>query len=149
MYNLIFFLFALLRSWLQSCLRLRAEIVALRQQVIVLRRSHRGRVRLRATDRVFWVRLSRLWSGRRSTLAIVKPETVISWHRKGFRLYWAWKSRGGTPGRSAMSEEVRDLMRDEYSGSPDSTAIALAKFLLGAPDWIYQAGVPGPRRHPE
>jgi hypothetical protein len=91
MCNLIYFLFASFHSWFQSRLRLQAEIAALRQQVLVLRRSQRGRVRLRATDRVFWVWLSRLWSGWRSTLAIVKPETVISCHRRGFRWYWRWK----------------------------------------------------------
>lgn len=118
MCNLIFFLFASFRSWFQSRLRLQAEIVALRQQVLVLRRSQRGRVRLRATDRVFWVWLSRLWSGWRSTLAIVKPETVISWHRKGFRLYWTWKSGCGMPGRPEVSQEARDLIRKMSMANP-------------------------------
>ena len=118
MCNLIFFLFASFRSWFQSCLRLQAEIVALRQQVIVLRRSQRGRVRLRATDRVFWVWLSRRWSGWRSTLAIVKPETVISWHGKGFRLYWTWKSGCGMPGRPEVSQEARDLIRKMSMANP-------------------------------
>ena len=90
MCNPIFFLFAFLRSWFQSRLRLQAEIVALRDQVIVLRRSQKGRVHLRAADRLFWVWLTRLWSGWRSALIIVKPETVLSWHRKGFRWYWTW-----------------------------------------------------------
>ena len=118
MCNLIFFLFASFRSWFQSRLRLQAEIVALRQQVLILRRSQRGRVRLRATDRVFWVWLSRLWSGWRSTLAIVKPETVISWHRKGFRLYWTWKSGCAMPGRPEVSQEDRDLIRKMSMANP-------------------------------
>ena len=118
MCNLIFFLFGSFRSLFQSRLRLEAEVIALRHQVTVLRRSQRGRVRLRASDRVFWVWLSRLWSGWRSALAIVKPETVISWHRKGFRLYWAWKSGRGTPGRPEVSEEVRDLVRKMSKANP-------------------------------
>ena len=118
MCNLIFFLFGSFRSLFQSRLRLQAEVIALRQQVTVLRRSQRGRVRLRASDRVFWVWLSGLWSGWRSALAIVKPETVISWHRKGFRLYWAWKSGRGTSGRPEVSEEVGDLVRKMSKANP-------------------------------
>ena len=73
---------------------LQAEILALRQQLMVLQRSSRGhKPRLRFADRVLWVWLSRLWNDWRSALLIVKPETVIAWHRKGFRLYWRWKSR--------------------------------------------------------
>jgi transposase InsO family protein len=67
---------------------------------------------------VFWVWLSRLWSGWRSTLAIVKPETVISWHRKGFRLYWTWKSWCGMPGRPEVSQEARDLIRKMSMANP-------------------------------
>src|SRR5437870_6428934 len=106
MCNLIFFLFGSFRSLFQSRLRLQAEVIALRHQVTVLRRSQTGPVRLLASNRVFWVWLSRLWSGWRSALAIVKPETVISWHRRGFGLYWAWKSGRGTPGMAAVAEEV-------------------------------------------
>ena len=73
---------------------LQAEILALRHQILVLHRSSRGhKLRLRWADRVLWVWLSRLWGDRRSALLLVKPETVIAWHRKGFRLYWTWKSR--------------------------------------------------------
>ena len=81
------------------------EILALRHQINVLRRSQRGRVRLSPADRLFWTWLMHLWSGWRSALAIVKPETVIAWHRKGFRLYWTWKSRHGQPGRPALAKE--------------------------------------------
>jgi hypothetical protein len=52
----------------------------------------------------------RLWSGWRSVLLIVKPETVIGWHRQGFRLYWRWKSRGGKPGRPSVDQQVRELI---------------------------------------
>src|SRR5438876_3061244 len=118
MCNPIFFLFAFLRSWFQSRLRLQAEIVALRDQVIVLRRSQKGRVHLRAADRLFWVWLTRLWSGWRSALFMVKPETVISWHRQGFRRYWTWRSRQGRLGRLEVSEEVQDLIRKMSVADP-------------------------------
>jgi len=67
--------------------------------------------RLTSVDRFLWVILSRVWGDWRSALAIVKPETVIGWHRKGFRLFWTWKVRRGKPGRPAVSREVRDLIR--------------------------------------
>ncbi len=57
------------------------------------------------TDRVFWVILSCLWLGWRQSLVIVKPETVIGWHRKGFGHFWTWKSRRGKPGRPPVSRE--------------------------------------------
>src|SRR5258707_140347 len=77
---------------LRDCFRaravLQAEILALRHQLLVLQRSNRGhKLRLRFADRVLWVWLSRLWNGWRSALLLVKPETVIAWHREGFRLY--------------------------------------------------------------
>ena len=69
-----------------------AENLALRQQLGVLQRNALC-PRLRRRDRIFWVWLSRLWSGWRSALVIVQPDTVVRWHRQGFRLYWRWKSR--------------------------------------------------------
>ena len=74
------------------------ENLALRQQVAVFRQSVK-RPKLRPSDRVFWVVLSRLWPNWRSALAVVQPDTVIRWHRQGFKLYWRWKSRHGKPGR--------------------------------------------------
>jgi putative transposase len=89
---------------------LQAEILALRHQLLVLPRSRRGhRLRLRRADRVLWVGLSRLGNDWRSALLLVKPETVIAWHRKGFRLYWNWKSRH-REGRPCVSPEVRNLI---------------------------------------
>ena len=75
------------------------EILALRQQVAVLKRK-RPRPPLDAIDRLFWTALRRLWSRWSEVLVIVKPATVIAWHRAGFRLYWRWRSRplGGRPG---------------------------------------------------
>ena len=89
---------------------LHTEILALRQQVAVLKRQ-RPRPSLRKADRVFWVILSCLWPGWRHALVIVRPETVIGWHRKAFRLFWTWKSRRGKPGRPPVSREIRYLVR--------------------------------------
>ena len=71
----------------------------------------RPRPLLRKADRVFWVILSCLWPGWRHALVIVRPETVIGWHRKGFRLFWTWKWRRGKPGRPPVSWEIRHLVR--------------------------------------
>jgi len=86
-----------------------AENLALRQQLAVLQVSVK-RPRLQKRDRLFWVCLSRLWSGWRPCLMIVKPDTVIAWHRQGLRLYWRWKSRK-TPGRPGTDAEIRGLIR--------------------------------------
>jgi len=99
-----------LRAFLTDRAVLVAENLALRQQLGVLRRSVR-RPRLRKRDRIFWVWMSRLWSGWRSSLMVVKPETVIRWHRQGFRLYWRWKSRKKEPGRPRIDAEVRRLIQ--------------------------------------
>src|ERR1035437_172321 len=72
---------------------LELELVALRHQVAVLRRQRKGRLRLFATDRLLWVRLYRIWPQTLNAMVLVKPATIIQWHRKGFRLYWRWTSR--------------------------------------------------------
>ena len=66
---------------------------------------------MRRADRLFWVLLSRLWPAWREALVIVKPETVIAWHRKGFRWLWTWKSRRRKGGRPPVPREVRELIR--------------------------------------
>ena len=82
-------LFFCLRDCFRPRFVLQAEILALRHQLLVLQRSRRGhKLRLGWTDRFLWVWLSRLWNDWRSALLILKPETIIAWHRKGFRLYW-------------------------------------------------------------
>ncbi len=92
-------------------LALQTKILALRHQIIVLRRSVSGRPKLRAWDRFLWIWLLRLWPEWRSTLIIVKPGTVIAWHRKGFRLFWTWKSQRGLSGRPRISRDIRELIR--------------------------------------
>jgi putative transposase len=83
----------------------------LRHQIGVLQRSATKRPRLTAGDRLLWIGLSRIWRDWRSALAIVKPDTVVAWHRAGFRLFWTWKVRRGQPGRPPISREVRHLIR--------------------------------------
>ncbi len=102
----------------RSRLALQAEILALRHQLNVLHRSVGPRRRLRASDRVLWVWLSQLRPDWRSALLIVKPETVIRWHRQGFRLYWRWKSRH--LGRPGTGREIRELIRDIHPGADPS-----------------------------
>ena len=97
---------------------LQLENLALRHQIGVLQRSIRNRPKLTLVDRLLWVWLSRIWSGWRSALAIVRPETVVAWHRKGFRLFWTWKVRHGPPGRPVISREVRDLIRKMCRENP-------------------------------
>ena len=86
------------------------ENLALRHQLGVLRRSVK-RPRLTAADRFLWAWLSRAWADWRSALVIVKPGTVIAWHRKGFRLFWTWKVRHGQLGRPAVPKDTRELIR--------------------------------------
>ncbi len=99
-----------LRGVLVPPARLAIENVALRQQLAVYKQSVK-RPKLRPRDRIFWVWLSRLWSNWRSALSIVQPETVIRWHRQGFKLYWRWKSRSGKPGRPPIARDTRELIR--------------------------------------
>ncbi len=100
-----------LSSMFRSRAMLELENLALRHQLGVLQRSARKRPRLTPADRLLWVGLSRLWRDWRSALAIVKPETVVAWHRAGFRRFWTWKVRRGQPGRPVISREGRDLIR--------------------------------------
>ena len=93
------------------------EVLALRQQLGVLKRK-RSRPRLGASDRLFWVLLRQLWSRWAEALIIVNPDTVVAWHRSGFRLYWRWRSRrhGGRP---RITEEMRVLIRRLAQENPD------------------------------
>ncbi len=102
--------YQLLRLLLRPRLVLVTENLALRQQLVVLHRSANRR-RLRRRDRLFWIALSHLWQNWRSVLIIVKPETVIKWHRQGFRCYWRWKSRAVQVGRPKINLEIRELIR--------------------------------------
>jgi hypothetical protein len=98
------------RSRLKSRACLEAENLVLRQQVIVLSRKSRSRVRLRNIDRLIFVWLYRFFPSILNAITVIKPETVIRWHRRGFRAYWRWKSRR-RGGRPKIDREIRDLIR--------------------------------------
>jgi putative transposase len=102
-------LFWLIRSLIAPRTSLVTENLALRQQLAVFNRKiHRPQLRRR--DRFFWVILSQLCKNWREFLIIVKPETVIKWHRQGFKLYWRWKSKAPV-GRPKIDKEIRELIK--------------------------------------
>ena len=96
---------------------LHLENLALRHQLGILRRSVK-RPKLTSADRLLWTWLCEVWSDWQSALVIVKPETVIGWHRKGFRLFWTRKVRHGQPGRPPVSKEIRQLIRKMSCENP-------------------------------
>jgi hypothetical protein len=93
------------------------ENLALRQQLTVFKRRC-PRPRLQKTDRLFWLCLSRTWRDWRRALIIVKPETVVSWHRKGFRLFWTWISKRKRRGRPEALPEIRALIMKMAAANP-------------------------------
>src|SRR3989442_3241384 len=105
-----------LRSTVRRQRELTLENLALRQQLAVWK-ALQPRPRVTATDRIFWVALSRLWKSWRNSLQVVRPETVVGWHRQGFRRYWAWKSRRRR-GRPMIRTELRDLIPPMSRGHP-------------------------------
>jgi|SRR5215469_987950 len=105
-------LLIILRSLIRSRIHLQLENLALRHQIGVLQRSLKKRPKLTSMDSLLWVSLSRIWRDWRSTLAIVKPQTVVAWHRMGFRLFWTWKLRRGQHGRPPIARETRPDPQD-------------------------------------
>ena len=115
--QLVFLLAHGLRALLRDRADLAFENLALRQQVAVLA-ERRPRPRLSTTDRLFWVFLRRLWSRWADVLVVVQPDTVVRWHRLGFRLFWRWRSRPGRQGRPRIDSELRDLIRQMARENP-------------------------------
>ena len=113
---------ALVASTFWTRAALQAEIVALRHQIAVLQQSAPRRLRLRQSDRLLWICLSRFWPGWRRWLRILKPDTVLRWHRRAFARYWTRKSRR-RPGRPGLAAAIRDLIQQ----------MSQAYFLWGAP----------------
>jgi len=122
MVALIWFVLTVLASPFKSKSRLEAENTALRHQLIVLRRKVRGRARLSNNDRWFFVQLYRWFPSILQVLTIIRPETLVSWHRAGFRRYWRWKSRS-RGGRPQIETELRGLIRQ----------MSMENLLWGAP----------------
>jgi putative transposase len=108
-------------SWLACRCRGRAvlelEVIALHHQLAVLRRQRPGRAQLFAVDRLLWVWLYRVRPRCLELMVLVKPATVVRWHRQGFRLYWRWKSRQ-RGGRPRIDREIRDLIRRMSKENP-------------------------------
>src|SRR5690242_14541077 len=101
---------AYLRAFVIARHSLGMEAVALRQQLVVYKRKQ-PRPKLNRFDRLFWVLVRQIWIDWSESLILVKPETVVAWHRAGYRLFWKWRSRRQRLGRPKIAEEVRDLIR--------------------------------------
>jgi len=141
MFTLFVSLLSSVPAYFRTRSGLQAEILALRHQLLVLQRSSRAhKLRLSSADRALWVWLSRLWTEWRSALIVVKPETVIGWHRQGLRLYWRSKSRHPS-GRPSVSSEVADLIRRMSMANPRWGAPRLQGELMKLGISISQATV--------
>src|SRR6202030_175792 len=110
MIGLFCFVLNVLASPFKSKLRLEAENAVLRHQLIILRRRLHGSVRLANQDRWFFIQLYRWFPSILKVLTIIRPETLMRWHRAGFRRYWRWKSRR-RGGRPQIDTELRGLIR--------------------------------------
>jgi transposase InsO family protein len=117
MLDLCKLIFGTVSDLLRSRATLEAEIVVLRQQINVLRRASPRRLRFGSIDRLILGGVCRLFPKMYDTLAIVRPDTVIRWHRAGFKLYWRWKSRRRC-GRPTVSLEIRRLIREMSIANP-------------------------------
>ena len=117
MLSLLISILQTVRATVRSRAALQLENLALRHQLRVLQRSRRRRAHLTQADRLLWVWLSRTWTEWRSAIVIVRPETVIAWHRRAFRRFWTWKSRHHI-GRPAIPSEVRALIRTMSQANP-------------------------------
>src|ERR1700738_5660033 len=110
MIGLLCFVVAVLASPFKSKIRLEAENAALRHQLVVLRRKLKGRARFTNNDRWFFVQLYRWFPSILPALIIIRPDTLVGWHRTGFRRYWRWKSRrrgGGPPIAAGVCALIR------------------------------------------
>src|SRR3989475_10889208 len=110
MVALISFLLNMVASLFKSKSRLEAENAALRHQLIVLQRKVRGRVKFTNSDRLFFIQLYRWFPSVLKAITIIRPATIVRWHRAGFRRYWRWKSRS-RGGRPPIHAELRALIR--------------------------------------
>ena len=117
MLEYLLLLVGLVRTAVRSQSELVAENLLLRQQFAVLTRPTRRRPRLHSRDRLFWALARRLWRDWRRHLVLVRPETVIRWHRRGWKLFWRWRSRTRV-GRPQLNREVRELIATMARDNP-------------------------------
>ena len=117
MKDLFKLIFGVLPSLFKSRAKLEAEILILRQQINVLRRREPKRPHLNNTDRFLFVWLYHWFPSVLGVVAIVRPETIIRWHRAGFRAYWRWRSRNPV-GRPKVSAELRTLIGEMSRANP-------------------------------
>ena len=117
MIQALFLLVSFLKSGLKNQTELALENLALRQQLAILKRE-RPHVRLRRRDRLFWACLSSVWQRWRESLIVVKPETVVQWHQKGFALYWTHLSKHCGASRPGTGKEIRELVRKMANANP-------------------------------
>jgi integrase-like protein len=116
MVTILFAVISILVFRFRSRAALELRLVALQHQLAVLRRQHPRRPQLSSLDRLLWVLLYRIWPQVINVMVLVKPATVVAWHRKGFRFYWRWRSR--RPGRPRINSEIRDLIRGMSNANP-------------------------------
>src|SRR5271165_7106510 len=117
MWNACKLLWSLLIGLFRSRASLEAENLVMRQQIIVLRRTAPKRLSFNALNRLIFVGLHRLSPDTRHALAVVRPETIIRWHRAGFKAYWRWRSRPHR-GRPPVPLEIRQLIREMSLANP-------------------------------
>jgi len=120
-------------GWLRRLAASRSDLLvenlALRQQLAILT-AKRPRPRMRAADRLFWVALRRFWPRWKEALVIIQPDTVVRWHREGFRKYWTWKSRRRRVGRPSTKSEIRALI-DRMAAENPTWGVSAAELSQG------------------
>jgi hypothetical protein len=151
---LIVLLLNLVASLFKPKSQLEAENAALRQQLIVLQRKVRGRVQFTNSDRLFFIQLYRWFPSVLKAITIIRPETLVRWHRAGFRRYWRCKSRN-LGGRPQISADLRALIRrmgveNVLWGAPrihgECAWLSVAERRRGTADWNNPSRVRRPCR---
>jgi putative transposase len=146
--SILTLLLSFLVSFFKSQRQLRHENLALRQQVAILQQSVK-RPRVSTVDKAFWIFFYRYVDGWRNTLHALHPDTVVRWHRRGFRLYWRWKSRRPRQGRPQINKTLRKLIRKMQATNMGWGAPRIHGELLKLGIEISQATVSKYMLHPQ
>jgi putative transposase len=128
---------------IRSRAALELEVIALRHQLGVLKRRRPYRARFLFADRLLWIWLCRIWPQAINVMVLVKPTTVMQWHRRGFRLAWRWRSGALRPGRPKVASDARDLIRQMSTANPLWGAPRIHGELLKLGIKVSQATVGG------